>query len=335
MKIKASLGKIIFFLFLLVFIWIIITRFGQTKQMVMVLSSGRWYWIALAVLCQLFYYPFYARFIEFIVNIFGMTFPRKKILMINIASKFTDVALPLATFGQVAVFIRNARKEKLPALDAGISIVFALLSQVASFLFLAIFVSSILSFFGQQRAYLLIPILFLSLVIIVAVWFLVRLSIFRKKPNGTILWVIKKISKIAGQGHISESEIEQIFMETGTDLRRANNKIWKALLLSFSTHLINLLTLAFIYLAFMGTINPLAIIGGYVACLLFTIVSITPQGVGVAETVMVATFRSFGLDLSQAAVITLAYRSLLYWLPMFVGFYVFSRLELKNEDKTV
>jgi uncharacterized protein (TIRG00374 family) len=335
MKIKASLGKIIFFLFLLVFIWILITRFGQTKQIVMVLSSGRWYWILLAVICQIFYYPFYAGFIEFIVNIFGMVFSKKKIMMINIASKFTDVALPLATFGQVAVFVRNAKKEKLPAIDAGIAIVFALLSQVTAFLFLSIIVASILSFFGEQRAYLLIPILFLSLVVTIAVWFLIRLSLFKKKPNKLILWVVKKISKIAGQGDMSLAEIEKIFMETGTDLRKANKKIWKALLLAFMTHLINLLTLSFVYLAFVGTLNPLAVIGGYVACLLFTIVSITPQGVGVAETVMVATFRSFGLDLSQAAVITLAYRSLLYWLPMFVGFYVFSRLELKEENKTV
>lgn len=329
---KTYLSKIILVIVILAFVWIVSTHFAQTTETFAVLASGRWYWITLAVLCQIFFYPFYAYILEYIFTIFRAKIALRDMLPVYIASKFTDVALPIATIGQVMLFARNGKRYGVLPLNAGIGISFAKLFDTAAFGILSILTIAVLYFFREPRTYLIVSLLILAGAIILAILFLCQLAIEKTPPNRLVLWIIKMITKVAGRD-VTREELEEIFLETGDDLVRGKGRIKNALLLSFAAHLINLVTFAFIYLAFAGTFNPLAILAGYVACLLFTIVSITPQGVGVAEAIMIGTIHSFGADLSVATVVTLAFRGLLYWLPLFPGFYFFSHLEIKGDTK--
>lgn len=327
---KASLGKLVFWILLIIFSWLVITRFAQTRHIFEVLVSGKWYWILLAVGCQVFFYPFYANFLQKVFQIFRAEIPRGKILPMYLATKFTDVALPIASVGQIGIFVRNGKKHNISPLNAGISVAFVLFLQISAFLATALLSLIILYVFHEPRTYLVFSILILALVIALATLFLVRLSVYRIPPDKFVLWIITHLARMFGQKQVDLAEIEKIFLEIGADLKKGQDKILPVFWMAFTTHLLNMMTFAFIYLAFAGSFNPLAIIAGYVACLLFTIVSVTPQGVGVAETILVATLHSFGMDISVAAVITLAFRGLLYWLPFFPGFYFFSKLELRS-----
>lgn len=331
-KSKLAIGKIIFWIFIIVFLWLVFTHFAQTKQIVMVLSHGKWYWIILAVILQFFYYPFYSHFIEYIFNMFRVRMTSKEILPIYIASKFTDVALPIATVGKAAIFIRNGHRHKILPLNIGIGIGFVILFEITAFILISLATIVLLYLFGHSATFLLISLLILTGAVGLAVIFLIRRAVYELPPNHFVLWIIKIVARVAGQGKMKTEELEDVFLEIGQDLKANVRKIQPAIYRALTAHLMNLVTFAFIYLAFAGHFNFLAIIAGYVAGLLFTIVSITPQGVGVAETIMVTTLHGFGLDIPTAAVITLAYRGLLYWLPLFAGFYVFSRLELRSDS---
>lgn len=324
-------GKVIFALVLLVFLWLVVTYFAQTKHIVVVLTSGKWYWIALAAVCQLIYYPFYAYFVEHVFSIFDVDFNYRKIIPIYLASKFTDVALPIATLGQVAVFVRNGKKHDISPVNVGIGISFVMVFVLSAFSLLSLFSIIIMLIFGEWRSYIMVALIILIAFVALAVLFIIRLSLIKKPLNKAFLWLIRIAAKLVGQGSVEMKEIDKIFQEIGVDLRAHKDKIWPGLLLALMTHFINIATFAFIYLAFAGQLDMMAVLAGYVSGLLFTIVSITPQGVGVAEAVMITTLHSFGLDIPTAAVITLAFRGLLYWLPFFPGFYVFSHLELSEE----
>lgn len=317
---------------MIVFVWLASTRLDETKHVLTVLSTGRWYWIAPALICQLLYYPFYSYFVDYVFRIFQLRLGWRKILPVYTASKFTDVALPVATFGMVAIFLRNAKKQKLSTLNTGIGISFVMLFEVTAFVLVALASLGIMLIFGQTRAYLYITLLILIITVVLAILFILRLAVFKKSPGKTILWLIKYIAGLAGYKNVKVEDLDEIFREIGTDVAKKRDKIWRGLWLAIATHLVNMLTLAFVFLAFAGHFNPLAILAGYTAGLLYTIVSITPQGVGVVETVMIATINSFGIDLPTAAVITLVFRSLLYWLPVFAGFYSFSRLEFESKQ---
>lgn len=329
---KTSSKKIIFFVVLIIFVWIAVNRFGKTEEIVRVLASGKWYWIVAAVICQLFFYPFYARFAEKVFHIFDVNLTQKNILPVYLASKFTDVALPIASVGKFAIFIRNGKKFNISPLNAGIGIGFVLFFEVLAFTVLSVFTILILLVFNNPPIYVVITLLILIAIMSLVVWFLIRRSISKKPVNRFFMLGIRVLLKFAKKGAVVEEDIQKVFSEIGKDLQSGKEKLWPTFKLAFVTHLINLFTFAFIFLAFSGHFDFMAILATYVAGILFTIISVTPQGVGVAETVMIATMRSFGVDFSVAAVITLAFRGLLYWLPLFIGFYYFSHLELK-EDK--
>jgi len=334
-ELKTSIGKIIFWLLVIVFFWLVITHFAQTKQILGVISHGRWYWIALAVVSQIIFYPVYARYLEFILKMFGANLDRSKLRQVYLATKFTDIALPLGFISKVAFFIRYGAKENQPPLNIGIGTTFAMLTDLVAFLGIAIVTMLLLYIMGQPQTYLLVSLLLLALFILITILFLVQIAVLKRPPNRLVLWIIKQLSRMSGRGMIDSDQIEKIILEIGSDLKQNHRKIWPGLGLSLIAQLINMATFAFAYAAFAGQFNILAIITGFTAGLLFTIVSITPQGVGIAETVIVTTLRSFGLDLSVAAAITLAYRGLLYLLPVFVGFYYFSHLELKPKDESI
>ncbi|PIS07907.1 hypothetical protein COT78_00975 [Candidatus Berkelbacteria bacterium CG10_big_fil_rev_8_21_14_0_10_43_13] len=329
---RASSKKIIFWLFLIVFIWLAITRLDETGHTLTILASGRWYWIVPALICQVALFPFCSRYIDYVFRIFNIKLGWRKIFPVYVASKFTNVALPVATFGTVGIFLRNSRKQQVSTLNTGIGISLVMFFDVAAFVVVALASLGILSLFGQTITYLNITLLILITIVLLAGFFIWKLLKERTPPNKFVLWIIKRIAKLGGYKNVQISEIEAIFAEVGADVVKKSHEIWSSLWLAIAVHLINMLTLGLIFLAFSGHLNILAVLAAYTAGILYTIVSITPQGVGVVETVMIATIHSFGFDLSTAAVITLVFRSILYWLPVFPGFYAFSRLELKPEQ---
>lgn len=334
-ELKTSIGKIIFWLLVIVFFWLIITHFAQTKEIISSLAHGKWYWITLAVLSQIVFYPVYAHYLKFILRMFGADIDEAKLRRVYLATKFTDIALPLGFISKITFFIRYGAQENQSALSIGIGTSFAMLADLVAFVGIAILTMLLLFILGQPQTYLLIAFLILSLFVLMMVLFLIEITVFKRPPNRLVLWIIRQLCRISGRGAVDTDQIGEIILEVGCDLKKNNKKIWPALGWSLLAQLVNMMTFAFIFAAFAGHFDFLAILTGFTAGLLFTIVSITPQGVGVAETVIVTTLRSFGLDLPAAAAITLAYRGLLYLLPVFVGFYFFSHLELKPKTGKV
>jgi phosphatidylglycerol lysyltransferase len=75
-----------------------------------------------------------------------------------------------------------------------------------------------------------------------------------------------------------------------------------------------------------------------VACLsigvLFWIVAITPQGIGVVEGTMALVLISLGVPAEKSTVIALSFRGLAFWLPLLIGFLLARRLPTFSVDAT-
>jgi phosphatidylglycerol lysyltransferase len=80
-------------------------------------------------------------------------------------------------------------------------------------------------------------------------------------------------------------------------------------------------------LAFNQSVSPTIAVAGFAVAGLFNLVSITPQGIGVVETVMSATLTALGIPATTAALVTLAYRGVSLWLPFFIGFVLMRRVK--------
>ena len=65
------------------------------------------------------------------------------------------------------------------------------------------------------------------------------------------------------------------------------------------------------------SVEPL--VCGYVVATLFAMVSITPQGVGVVEAMVVVAFTAFGESSAAGMAIGLVYRGIVFWMPFIIG----------------
>ena len=84
----------------------------------------------------------------------------------------------------------------------------------------------------------------------------------------------------------------------------------KALLLAIFT---------LVFLAFNVPVSIGTIIAGFSIGYLFMIVSPTPAGIGIVEGSLTLALTSMYVPFGLAAIITLAYRGITFWLPLAVG----------------
>lgn len=78
--------------------------------------------------------------------------------------------------------------------------------------------------------------------------------------------------------------------------------------------------------AYHGPVSLGVVLAVYGIAVLFWIVAITPQGIGVVEGAVTVTLASLGIPAVRAAAIALAFRGLSFWLPMGLGFLLLRRL---------
>jgi len=61
------------------------------------------------------------------------------------------------------------------------------------------------------------------------------------------------------------------------------------------------------------------IVAGFASAYLFLIVSPTPYGIGVVETLLPLALTSLSVAWEDSVIITLVYRGITFWLPLFLG----------------
>jgi len=89
--------------------------------------------------------------------------------------------------------------------------------------------------------------------------------------------------------------------------------------LALSSKLLLLVVLALVFLAFGQTPFPGTLVASFGVGYLFFIVSPTPSGIGFVEGAMTLVLTSLGVPFGRAAVITLAFRGITFWLSILYG----------------
>lgn len=102
--------------------------------------------------------------------------------------------------------------------------------------------------------------------------------------------------------------------------------------LAMLAHLVDLGCVAALFRAFGEPVAPGALLAGFCIGVLFWIVALTPQGIGVVEGTMALVYASLGTPAATATAIALAFRGLTFWLPLAVGFVLLPKLGAAPAD---
>lgn len=330
-------GRRIFWVLVVLFLFLVISQFTQIQKLVNTLKQGRWQWVLIAALLQIGYYLIYTAVYHASFFAVGVKSRFRKLIPLVFAMMFVNVAAPAGGAGGAALFIDDARRrgESPSRTAAG-----TLLAMIADFgSFVLILIAGMLYLFRHHdlKSYeiitavlLLLLVGGLSAVLFMGVYSPNRLNRLLDRLQKLILWFGNRIHKpeIISEDWAEKNASE--YIEASLAMVTYPGRLWITIGVAFVGHLVNLLSLYSVFIAFNQIVSPGMLVAGYAMGILFWIISITPQGIGVVEGMMTLVFTSLGVSPEKSAIISLAFRGLTFWIPFFTGFVLLRRLRMFN-----
>lgn len=311
------------------FIALVATRFNEFSDFSHILERGQYQWVLVAVVLQVFHYLVSSASYQSSFTIVGVHTRLRDLFPLLFGSIFVNVVAPAGGASGAALFVDHAaRSGQSPARTAAGVFVQLITSMIA----VAVVITAGLAYLGFQdrlETYDLVAALFFVL----STGFLAGLLLLTIKRPLMLRFVLFKIQKFINAVSrrikhvtlVSDEKIEQHlgdFTNAGAAITASPARLAMTIGTLLFAHLINLAVLYSLFLAFRESISVGSLLAGYSVGILFLIVSLTPQGIGVVEGIMPVVFKSLGVPTGVATLTVLAFRGLSLWLPLIFGFFL-------------
>lgn len=324
----------IFWLLIIAFAWLLYSRRAEVATLARTLAQGEWGWVLAAALLQVAFYICFAGLYWSAFDVVGVRSRIRDLLPITFASVFVNVAAPSGGASGMALFVDDAGRRGESPRRAAVGTFLVIVTDYGGFLFVLAFALVYLFIHQDLQSYelagagILVAIVAgLGGLLLVGLW----------KPDwlhGLLSWTERTANVVAvrlrrpaflAEGWAQKSADEFI----GASLAVTANPLglFRTLLISLSSYVIDLASLYCLFLAFHQPVGLGVLIAGFSMGILFTVVSITPMGVGVVEVLMTAVFTSLGVPAASSALISLSFRGLTFWIPLGIGFLLLRRVK--------
>jgi len=323
----------IFWILVVLFVWVVISRLSEIKKLADTLLAGQWQWVAVAALSQVVYYIIYTALYQSAFLTVGVKSRLSELLPVTFASIFMNVAAPSGGASSAALFADDAAKRSQSAARAAVGTLLVLVADFSAFL-VVLLVGMIYLFANHDlKFYESIAAVFL-LVIIGGLTALLLLGLWRQQWLQSLLARVQRLANriarmIKRPDFLDDAWVEKNtaeFTEAAMAITAQPGMLLRTVGIAFAAHLVDLTSLFVLFLAFHQKVHFGVLVAGYSMGILFWVVSIAPQGIGVVEGMMTLVFTSLGVPIERATVISLAFRGLTFWLPLGIGFVVLRRL---------
>ena len=315
----------------LALIW---SQLAQVQLILDTLQRGNLLWLLLAVAAQQLWLFNTTLTYRAIYRLLDMRVSSRRLLPLVVTSNFVNVATPSAGMGGMAIFISDARRQNLSTPRVTIAGVLFILFDY--FGFLCVLALGLLVLFRRGS---LNPAEIAAALVLFATAFTLAGVLFLGARSGRrleqmLVWgarvVNRALSPFIRRPYLSEERAHDFATEAAEGLRALRTDR-RAYLLPAALSLVGkalLITILFLtFLAFEQPFSVGTLIAGFSMAFLFTIVSPTPSGIGVVETVLPSALTVLRVPAGTALVIALAYRGLTFWLPFAYGFVTLRMLE--------
>lgn len=327
--------RILFWLFVVAFAWILVSRMSEIERLAQTLQQGRWQWLALAAGLQLLYFVIYTMVYQAAFTAVGVDGTWRHLLPLTFAAIFINSTAPSGGTAGLAVYVDDARQRGQSTTRTAVGTLLVLIADFGSFLFVLAAGLIILFLHHDLQTYEVITgtIMFLyvggmALLLAAGLW----------RPDA-LRWVLVKVENgINRVGHIMRrptllgedwSAYQADQFEESAQLMSAQPLLLAATVgIALTGHLVGVAVLAAVFQAFSVSVSLAVLVAGYAMTILFWIVSPTPNGIGVVEGLMPLIYASLGVPVAQATLVTLSFRGLAFWIPFLIGFVLLRRLSL-------
>jgi uncharacterized protein (TIRG00374 family) len=330
--------KLIVGLFLCLGGMLFILGFSEIQNIFSSLQHANLWYLVVAILLQIVWFVILGLTFQSIYHLLGLGEHLRRLALIAVASGFVSIVMPSAGVGGLALFISDGQKRGLsPGKVTVASALYLLLDEAAFLCVLAVGIVLLVRHKNLSIEEVVASFILLAIACVIAL--LLYLSYRSSIALGDLLAKIARIVNrlfrlFLHRDYLSEARAHSFAMEMGDGLGSLPTKPY-SLIPPFILSLVNkallmgILTAAF--LSFNVPFTTGKIIAGFSIAYLFLIVSPTPSGIGVVEGVMTLALHSLRIGLGDAAVVTLAYRAITFWLPLVFGALAFRFLYLEKK----
>jgi uncharacterized protein (TIRG00374 family) len=320
-------------LLVLVFFGFVISQLPEIGKLITTLAQGRWLWVLVAACLQLGRYVAFTALFKSAFDLVGVRSQIRELLPVMFASVFVNLVAPVGGASGFALFVDDAARRGQSGARASAGTILALTSEYSGFGVVLVIGLVYLALHHELAAYQLAGAALLALVIgslaaalILARWWPHRLrSLFG--------WMQRTINRVAGRFGRASLLAEGWADENATEFTQASEAMTahplglaRTLSVALGMHAVNMASLYALFLAFYQPISFGELVAIFGVGMLYWMVSITPQGIGMVEGAMVLVCTSLGVPAAEATAITLAFRGLSLWVPVIVGFFLLRRL---------
>lgn len=317
-----------FLFLLLVFVAVIFAflSFSELENIARTLEKSNWIFISIALLVEFIWFFNLATTFAALYKLVGLEESRLRLLLLSTAANFVNVVAPSAGIGGMAVFLDSARQRGQPSGRVTVVGVLYLLYDYVAFMCVLALGLIVMVRRNNLNAGELTATAIL-LLIAIGVGSLLYLGYKSADRLGRVLaWFSRGINRLVRPFiHRDYIQLENAHffakeMAHGVTLLRGKKKqlLWP-FLFSLNNKALLLCVLAFTFLALGTPFSVGTLVGGFSIGYLFLIVSPTPSGVGVVESIMPVALKSLRVEWAAAVLITLVYRAVTFWFPLLVG----------------
>ncbi|PWB74012.1 MAG: hypothetical protein C3F07_08655 [Anaerolineales bacterium] len=317
------------------FLWAVVSRFTELEQLRNTLQQGQWDWILAAFISQTIYFIAFTASYQAAFAALDIRIRTRDLLPVTLGSLFVNMVVPAGVAGGTALFAQELSRRGKSSARTATGVLLQLIADLTAFVFILVPGLIYLFYEHDLKSYeivtailLLMVIAALSATLLLGIWkpaWLERVfDWFQRAVNGIFQRLRRSLPLEEDWARNNAGE----FVEASRAVAGSPSGLMRTVLVAFLAHLLDITTLYILFRAFNQPIGLGVLVAGYAVGILFWIVSITPQGIGVVEGVMALTFTSLGISGAVATTVVLAFRGLTFWIPMLLGYFAVQRMQL-------
>lgn len=318
---------------LLLFAIFVALQFGNIVRLGATLLSASLAPLLVAIALQMVYYTGYALLYRLAFQTVDVEARTLELLPVLFASFFLKVVVPSGGVSGVAIFVDDAaRRGQSPARAAEGSL-WVLVADLATMVPLIVAGFAFLAAEGVLVLYQVLGALFFVLFATAMAGVLLLGRLDPDRLRAILTRVQEAVNRIAARLNrpplLPPEWAERNAAEcvgAACNIARHPRPLVRTLIVALLVHLVNTASLYAVALAYQQRLTIGAALAAFSMDIIFSVVNIIPNGIGVAEGVIALVFTSIGIPTAEALVISIAFRGLNVWVPLIIGFFLLPRV---------
>lgn len=328
---KNNFQKILIGILIIVVLAFVLLRGDQLNELIETMKGGAPIPLIFAVATQLLKYLAQSFAYSFSFKAVGEKMKPKETLPLVFGTFFMNTIAPSMNLAGTTLVVDDARRR---GINPGKSTSAALLVQItidgAFTTVMIIAFVLLLCTVGLDTLWII-----MGLIVVCLVAAMTSLLVLGKKNPKLLIRILKKIENVMNniikkfKGKPIKPWAEKIvknFSEASNSLTENKKWVLFAYLCSLFASICELSCFALVGISFEIT-APEPLICGYVVATLFAMISITPQGVGVVEAMVVVAFTAYNQNIAAGTATGLVYRGIVFWMPFIIGAILMTQLK--------